>query len=328
VAPPADESSPATVTVVLPNYNGAELLCRFMPSVMRAAAALEPPAAVLVVDDASTDSSVGVLHAEFPQATVLVNQRNLGFGATANRGIEAAGSSFVLLLNTDAEPAHDVLAPLLERLQGAPDVAAVVPKIVQVTTGGTCESVAFGAFRLGLFRLERRPDLCESEQPLPVLYPCGAAVMLRRDIVIDLGGFDRLFAPFYWEDVDLGYRMWRGGYRVLYEPRARVSHYHPGVIKTAHSERRAHFMQDRNRFLFMWKNLDLPLLLRHFAFLPAHVVVSALTGRGRFVTALASALPALPRSLLRRGTRGPAHLSSLEIFARARPEEGTPHVCA
>jgi len=328
LAPPAAESSPTTVTVVLPNYNGAELLRRFLPSVMRAAAGVEPPARVLVVDDASTDVSLQVLRDEFPQVDILVNTRNLGFGATANRGVEAARSPFVLLLNTDAEPEADALGPLLERLRESPDVAAVVPKILQVTTGGTCESVVFGTFRRGLFRLERCPELCESEHPLPVLYPCGAAVMVRREVFLALGGFDDLFAPFYWEDVDLGYRMWRNGYRVLYEPRGGVRHHHPGVIKTAHSEQRAHFMQDRNRFLFMWKNLDRSLLLRHFALLPAHVLVSALTGRGRFVSALVSALPALPRALLRRRTRGPAGLSSLEIFERARPEEGAPHACA
>jgi GT2 family glycosyltransferase len=328
LAPPGGEDSSSAVTIVLPNYDGAELLRRFLPSVMDAARGIEPPAGVLVVDDASTDDSVRILREEFPQVTVLVNPRNLGFGATANRGVEAARSPFVVLLNTDAEPAVDLLDPLLERMREAPDVAAVVPRIMQVTTGETCESVVFGTFRRGLFRLERRPELCESEHPLPVLYPCGAAVMLRRDVFIELGGFDDLFAPFYWEDVDLGYRMWRAGHRVLYEPRSAVLHYHPGAIKATRSEERAHFVQDRNRFLFMWKDLDASLLLRHFALLPAHVVVSALTGRGRFVSALMSALPALPHALARRSARGTTARSSLDILERARPREGAPDAWA
>ena len=334
MTPPASDDAPSPVTVVLPNYNGCELLRRFLPSVLTAAAALGAtgapvaPARVMVVDDASSDESVELLRQRWPQVEVLVNQRNLGFGATANRGIEAAQSPLVFLLNTDAEPDPDVLPPLIERMTERPDAAAVVPKILQMGTGGTCESVVYGTFRRGLFRLQWHPELCETDRPLPVLYPCGAAVMLRRDEFLELGGFDTLFAPFYWEDVDLGYRIWRAGYEVLYEPRARVLHYHPGAIKATHSAERAHFMQDRNRFLFTWKNLDRGMLVRHFTWLPAHVVVSSLTGRGRFVTALWAALPALPASLLRRRTEHghscPCRrvLSTREILDRARPGGG------
>ena len=224
----------------------------------------------------------------------------------------------MLLLNTDTRPAMNALGPLVQCMEEHPDAAAVVPKIIQTRTGGTCESVVFGTFRRGLFRLQRHPELCDSHRVLPVLYPCGAAVMLRRDVFLRLGGFDRLFAPFYWEDTDLGYRIWRSGYQVLYDPRVCVLHYHPGVIKASHSPERADFMQDRNRFLFTWKNLDRSLLMWHFALLPAHVVVSSLTGRRRFVAALCSALRALPASLLRRRSRGPGALSSSEVFERAR----------
>jgi len=321
MVPPADDASPPAVTVVLPNYNGCELLRRFLPSVIEAAAAAAPPARVLVVDDASTDASVELLRDEWPQVEVVVSERNLGFAATANRGMAHARSPLVLLLNTDTQPKENALGPLVECMCEHPNAAAVVPRIVQMRTGGICESVVVGSFRRGLFRLQWRPEMCVSERPLPVLYPCGAAVVLRREVFLRLGGFDELFAPFYWEDADLGYRMWRAGYRVLYEPRSRVLHYHPGVIRTIHSARRAHFMQDRNRFLFTWKNLDWSLLVQHFALLPAHVVVSLLTGRGRFVTALASALLALPRSLHSRRGRGAAVRCSREVFECARPED-------
>ncbi len=307
-----------SVTVALPNYNGADLLRRFLPSVMRAASGVSPPARVLVVDDASTDGSAVALRQGWPEVAVVVNERNLGFAGAANRAIEEARSDLVLLLNTDAAPDADALAPLVECIQAQPEAAAVVPKILQMRTGGTCESVVFGTFRRGLFRLQRHPELCASPHPLPVLYPCGAAVMLRRRVFLELGGFDELFAPFYWEDVDLGYRMWRAGHRVLYEPRSRVLHYHPGAIKAAHTEDRAHFMQDRNRFLFTWKNLDWPLLAQHFALLPAHAVVSSLTGRGRFVAALGSALRALPAAWRSRRRRGAGRYASREVFQRAR----------
>jgi GT2 family glycosyltransferase len=321
----------AAVTIVLPNYNGRELLRRFLPSVTTAAQGVAPPAEVVVADDASTDDSVAWLRAQWPQIAVIANEHNVGFGETANRGIKAARSPLVFLLNTDAEPDGSVLAPLVESMNERPEAAAIVPRILQMSAGGTCESVVFGDWRRGLLRVERRPDLCDAGQgqecrcSMPVLYPCGAAVMLRRDVFLQLGGFDPLFAPFYWEDADLGYRMWRAGYQVLYEPRARVLHYHPGAIETAHSERRAAFMQDRNRFLFTWKNIDGWLLIQHFAWLPAHVIISSLTGRGRFVAALASALRALPAALRRRGARGAGVLSSRQIFEKARLDEGPQH---
>jgi GT2 family glycosyltransferase len=309
------------VTVVLPNYNGRELLRRFLAAVVRAAAAVTPAARVLVVDDASTDGSVELLRDEWPQVRVLVNERNVGFAATANRGVAEARSPFVFLLNTDAEPEPNALGPLLDVMRRRAAAGAVVPRILQTNAGGACESVVFGAFRRGLFRLEWHPELCESEGALPVLYATGAAAMLRRDVFLRLGGFDQLFAPFYWEDADLGYRMWRAGYQVLYEPRSRVLHHHPGVIVTAHSPAHASLMQDRNRFLFTWKNLDPWLLAQHFALLPAHVIASSLTGRGRLVVALAAALRALPRSLQSRRARARGLLSSRDILRSARPQE-------
>ena len=327
VAPPMSHETALAVTVVLPNYNGRELLARFLPPVVAAAGAVSPPARILVVDDASGDSSADYLRAEWPDIDILTNDRNLGFGATANRGVEAARTPLVLLLNTDVEPAPGALAPLIEVMRQRSQAGAAVPRITQTGEGGGCESVVFGAFRRGLLRLQRRPDLCDCDGPMPVLYPCAAAVMLRREIFLRLGGFDLLFAPFYWEDVDLGYRMWRAGYEVLYEPRSQVLHHHPGTVQTTQNDRRVRLVQDRNQFLFMWKHLDRSLLAQHFALLPAHIIASAMTGRGRFVAAAFSALRALPATLRSRGELPHSLLSSREILERARPQDGTHHAC-
>jgi GT2 family glycosyltransferase len=310
------------VTIVIPNFNGRELLDRFLPSVVAAAGAVSPPAHILIIDDASTDDSVDLVRRQSAVVKLLVNDRNLGFGATANRGVEAAEAPLVLLLNTDVEVNRDAVPPLAALMRERTRAAAVVPRIIQTGEEGGCESVVFGAFRRGLFRIERRPDLCDSDSPLPVLYPCAAAVMLRRREFLALGGFDALFAPFYWEDVDLGYRMWRAGYEVLYEPRSRVLHHHPGSVRTTQSERRVRLFQDRNRFLFMWKNLDRSLLAQHFALLPSHLAVSALTGRGRFVAAASSALCVLRVALRSRRRLGGPLRSTREILERVRPQDG------
>src|ERR1035438_5708395 len=103
----------SAATVVIPNWNGKDLLAKYIPSV-RAALAGNPANEILVVDNGSSDGSADFLRESFPDVTVLALPENLGFGGGSNAGVSAAKNEIVVLLNSDMRVAADFLAPLLE----------------------------------------------------------------------------------------------------------------------------------------------------------------------------------------------------------------------
>src|ERR1035437_2730649 len=112
-APPTRQAGNTAATVVIPNWNGKDLLAKYLPSI-RTALSGNPANQILVVDNGSTDGSADFLRANFPEVTVLALPENLGFGAGSNAGFRAAGNDIVVLLNSDMRVAADFLAPLLE----------------------------------------------------------------------------------------------------------------------------------------------------------------------------------------------------------------------
>jgi len=289
-------------TIVIPSYQHRPALAEYLPSVVEAARACDQPAAIIVVDDASKDGTSEFLRESFPQVRVLRHERNQGFVPAVTTGTRAAETEIVILLNSDMRVARDFVRPLLAAFD-APDTFAAVAAIYQMEEGGRCESITQGAFERGIFRLNflggyrpRNPDA-----PLPVLYACGGAMAFRRELFLQLGGFDPIFRPYYWDDSDLGYRAWKAGYRSVYVHRSAVLHFHPGPIKKYQPKGRIERIQQRNRFLFMWKNLTDPWMLTgHLLLLCPHLLVSTVTGRWRFVAALAQAAAKLPEALRAR----------------------------
>ncbi len=204
------------VAVVIPNFNGERLL----PSCLAAVAAQTRTAdRVIVVDNGSRDGSRGLLS----EVEVISLDRNLGFGAAANRGVrEASDCEHVGVLNTDARPRAD----WLERLLAVPapeDVWALGS--VLLDPDGRVESAGDHWSDEGYaLKLANGADPSElPEEPYPVLAPPGAAPMFRRDRFLELGGYEESFF-LYFEDIDLAYRALLRGWRALMVPGALVEH--------------------------------------------------------------------------------------------------------
>ena len=121
--PAPRQSISDAATVVIPNWNGKDLLEKYIPGI-RTALAGNPANQILVVDNGSTDGSADFLRATFPDVTVLALPQNLGFGGGSNAGFRAAKNDIVVLLNSDMRVAPDFLAPLLEGFRD-PEVFAV-----------------------------------------------------------------------------------------------------------------------------------------------------------------------------------------------------------
>ena len=314
-----DRVRPVQATLIIVNYNGRDLLAKSVPAALEAArqAGGHP---VLVADDASSDGSVEMARAGYPEAEVLALPRG-GFGKTSNAAVAAARTEAAVLLNSDAVVSPDFLPPLLEHLR-APDVFAVGCKFVNPdgSLTDTLGNRTSGEWRHGLLHLHHETDPARLTQTCPQLYANGAALAFRRDKWEELGGFDHLYRPFYWEDVDLGYRAWGRGWRVLYEPGSTVVHEQGGTIARVHRTARVELMSAKNALLFSWKNLLEASLFRGVCAAQARwgaddVLIGGLPPRTR---ALSAALRQLPEAARRRAEEQRARVcADSEILARA-----------
>jgi GT2 family glycosyltransferase len=312
--------APSAASVVIPNWNGRDLLARYLPSVVTALAR-NPANEVIVVDNGSTDDSAAYVTAEFPQVKLVALERNLGFGGGSNAGFREARNDIVVLLNSDMRVEPDFLGPLLEGFAD-PAVFAVScqiffkdPEKIREETGLTQ-----GWWQDGALRVRHRADPAVTGL-FPCFYGGGGSCAFDRRKFHELGGFDELFAPFYFEDTDLGYMAWKRGWKALYQARSVVYHEHRGTIGKNYGEDFIQGVLKRNALLFAWKNIhEWRRLAGHFGFTWAGAVLSVIfgetAGRPTFA-ALGRAFLKLPLAVRSRWrARALAAVSDTEAFRR------------
>jgi GT2 family glycosyltransferase len=312
--------SGSAVSVVIPNWNGADLLEKYLPSVVTALAG-NPANEIVVVDNGSTDGSAAFLRANFPQVTVVELPENLGFGGGSNAGFRAAKNEVVVLLNSDMRVAPDFLGPLLEGFRD-PDVFAVSCQIFFSDPNKLREETGLTQawWQDGGLRVRHREDAAVSDL-FPCFYGGGGSCAFDRAKFLELGGFDRLLEPFYLEDTDLGYMAWKRGWKVLYQPRSVVYHEHRGTIGKKFSYEYIQGVLKQNFVLFCWKNIhEWPRLASHFFFAWSGAVLTVLFGEVALRPNLGSlwrAFCRLPRAVaVRRRARALAVIDDTEAFRR------------
>jgi GT2 family glycosyltransferase len=243
-----------SATVVIPNWNGRDLLERYLPSVV-AAMAGHPANEILVVDNGSSDGSADYVREHFPAVTLLALPENRGFGGGSNAGFRAAKNDIVVLLNSDMRVDAHFLDPLLAGFTDA-DVFAVSCQIYLSDPSRRREETGLteGWWEDGRLRVSHRDDPAVTE-PFPCLYAGGGSSAFDRAKFLELGGFDELLAPFYLEDTDLGFLAWKRGWKVLYQPASVVYHEHRGTIGRKFTSRYIDSILKKNYLLFTWKNI-------------------------------------------------------------------------
>lgn len=275
-----------SISVVIPSWNSEQQLKLNLPSVIKAAKKVN--AEIIIVDDASTqDQTRAYLRSLGSKIKYLQNDHNLGFVQTVNRGIAATQTDLVVLLNTDVAP--DPACFLNARSYFEDDSLFAL-------TFNSGQGRAGGYWTQGL--LHHFPLNDRATKPAPSLWASGGQAMFDRHKWVNLGGLDPLYAPFYWEDVDLGYRAWAAGYQILWVPDCRCVHDHQlSVIKNSFTRRYINRIALRNQLLFVWKNIaDTSLLFSHLVSLPRLLLL--------YPAAVLTALLKLPRALRQRQGAG------------------------
>jgi GT2 family glycosyltransferase len=318
--PAGSKPETSAASIVIPNWNGRDLLEKYLPSVI-AAVANHPGSEVIVVDNGSEDGSAEFVRERFPQATVVGLPRNLGFGGGSNAGFRAAKNDIVVLLNSDMRVDRDFLAPLLA---GFPDedTFAVSCQIFFSDPNKLREETGLteGWWQQGALRVRHRVEP-EIHDLFPCFYGGGGSCAFDRRKFLELGGFDELLKPFYLEDTDLGFLAWKRGWKVLYQPASIVYHEHRGTIGKRFSEDYIQSVLKKNFLLFTWKNIhEWRRLTAHFWFTWASAMLSWLFGdspeRANFrgIVRAAIQLPHAMASRLR--ARRLAKVSDTEAFKR------------
>ena len=249
-----------SVDVLVVSWNGRHHLEILLPALE----AQEVPGVAVRVrlfDNGSTDGTVTWIRSHHPHVDVVANPTNIGFSAANNRLAERSGASALVMVNNDTRPRADWLARLVAGLTDAPaDVAAVSGGIVNWEGNRLDFGRGVMTFDGHAFQLDYRRPLDAVEMPeegCELLFPCGGNMIVRRDSYLAAGGFDESYFA-YLEDVDLGWRLWSAGERVLSAPGAVVHHRSMATSKLLGNANRG-LLFERNAYLTAFKNYDAEL---------------------------------------------------------------------
>jgi O-antigen biosynthesis protein len=219
-------SADPVVSVIVPTYGQVQLTLKCLSSI--ADQAPELPIEVIVVDDAWNGSGAQCLE-QVPGIRLIRNETNLGYLHSCNKAAAAARGHYLLFLNNDTEVSESWLEPMVSLFHQRPGTGAVGAKLLNPDgslqeAGGIIWQDASG-WNFG--RLED-PSKPAYNYVREVDYCSAAALMVERQVFANLGGFDKIYAPAYFEDADLCFRLRRIGLKTLYQPAARVVH-HEGM---------------------------------------------------------------------------------------------------
>jgi O-antigen biosynthesis protein len=225
------------VSVIIVNFNVKHFLEQCLYSVQKALAGLEGE--IIVVDNHSTDDSVRWLKPRFNRVQFICNDENLGFAHACNQGLQAARGQYILFLNPDTILPEDCLKLCLEQLSSQPNAGALGVRMIDGRgrflreSKRSFPSPLISFFKLsGLARIFPRSPLFaryhlghlseKNNHEVDVL--AGAFMMVRKNILDKIGGFDETFFM-YGEDVDLSYRIQKLGYRNIYFAGTEIVHF-------------------------------------------------------------------------------------------------------
>jgi hypothetical protein len=247
------------LAVVILNWNGAEMLRQFLPSVVTFSESEDTE--IVVADNASTDDSCAVVEREFPSVRLIRLAENFGFAEGYNRALAQVEAELVVLLNSDVEVTEGWLQPLRTYLDAHPEVAAVQPKLLSQRDKGRFEYAgACGGFidRYGYPFCRGRilgtveADEGQYDEPARIFWASGAALCIRQQDYRDAGGLDgRFFA--HMEEIDLCWRLRSRGRELACVPASRV--YHVGAATLKKENPRKTYLNFRNNLLMLYKNL-------------------------------------------------------------------------
>ncbi len=275
-----------SVSFLVLNWNGEEVIPRCLEAATMALERYEGHGEILVVDNGSTDNSVTLIERDFPGARLIKLEQNRGFSEGNNIGVRESQGDIVVLVNNDAYVHPNFLIPIVPHFDDE-QVFSVTPRVYGLD-GRTWVIGRTGAyFYHGMIRLKFSEDIYTS--PVPCLWATGGSGAFDRRKYLQLGGLLELL---YWEDLELGYRAWKHkAWRTVYEPRSLVYHDHGTSFMKVFQWKGLRNIRERNRFLFQWTSITDPFFIaRHLLSLPFILGYNGLKGKWSYIIGFLQAL--------------------------------------
>ena len=244
--------------IVILNYNGTEMLQRFLPSVI-ACSTYD----LVIVDNASSDESISYLAEHHPQVETILLSKNGGYSGGYNEGLKQLKGryTYYLLLNSDVKVGTGWDLAMVDYLDQNPDIAAAQPKIISLVeegsfdyagaAGGFLDSFGY-PFCRGRILHSIEKDHGQYDFPVSIDWASGACFCVRAEIFHLHQGFDAVFFA-HMEEIDLCWRLRNSGYGIGVNPTAIVYHLGGGTLKRSHPKKT--YLNFRNSLFMLYKNL-------------------------------------------------------------------------
>ena len=292
-------SAAPSFSVIILNYNGAGVLLNAINSVKVAAKKYPGTVEIIVADNNSSDGSKKIA-SKFPGVVFFNTGANL-FLTAYNKAAQKANYPWLVLVNNDMVFDRNFFCaasvPLSKR-----NLFAVAPKILWGDRKRINFAVARASFKAGFLKILRdgsnQPD-CNQFPASASLYPPLAGVFSKEKFLA-LGGVDKLYFPSMWDDVDLGYCAWKRGWETLFDPACIVYHEHKGTL-AAKLGNKNQALVNRNKHLFIWKNIsDTAFILEYAVLLPFMLVAGTIISGPSYFIGFIEAFKKLPQALRQR----------------------------
>jgi GT2 family glycosyltransferase len=300
-----------TGRIIVLNYNGQDLLQRFLPSVLESAKASAYPCAVSVLDNCSVDGSVDFLKKEFPGVDIYQAKENKVL-CSYNEIVREVKEDIVLLLNNDIETERGFVTPLMD----------VFVRHSDALFAASYGDRAIPAFHWGILGASFSFSDYEHAKEHPGFTLSAGVAAFHRKRFLELEGYDEMYLPGIYEDVDLCYRSWKRGWRGYYEPASRKFHLGSASFSKRYNSNQIQKMAFRNGLLFMVKNItDTFLILRMALWLPFRLVSALVLGKFFIVQGFLEAAQRLPLAIkARQKVKENFAISDREILGMLRED--------
>jgi len=254
------------VSIIIPVYKNYEMFYRYLEINKKYFEGCE----VIVMNDYPQENITKRIKKIYPEAVVINNKKNLGFANNVNKGVLKAKNNYVFLMNSDVILKDNSFLNSLDYFKKDQKLFAV--GFAQIEKDGKIVGANRSYFKNGLVNHSHLSS--NIYQLTSNFWAEGGSAIFKRKLFVDLGLLDGLFNPFYWEDIDLSYRAWKTGYKILYDSNIKVEHRHESTIGKYFDKSKILKTAFRNQLIFHWKNLtDKDLILKHILNIPKLIFI-------------------------------------------------------
>ncbi|MBP5715182.1 MAG: glycosyltransferase family 2 protein [Prevotella sp.] len=238
------------LSIITVNYNGLKDTCELIDSIP-----FNDSMEVIVVDNASQQDEAKIIQSNYPQVKVIRSKKNLGFAGGNNLGIKEAKGKYIFLINNDTLFKDFDIQALIDRFESSPKIGVACPKIrfawgnnpIQFTGYTPLSKITIRNQSIGF----GEEDKGQYDSPHPTLYAHGAAMMIKREVIDNVGLMPECFFLYY-EELDWSMMITRAGYEIWYEPACTI--YHKESQSTGQNSPLRTYFITRNRLLLAKRN--------------------------------------------------------------------------